>query len=90
MSERLTVELPDALVELIAERVLELLDGRVPSEPEPWVGVAQAARYLGCARDRVYALVSKRAIPYKKDGRRVLFRRSELDRWLDEGGATRT
>jgi excisionase family DNA binding protein len=90
MSERrVTIDVPDALIEIIVNRVLERLEARERPETEPWMNVAEAAAYLACPVSRVYALVSKRAIPCRKDGRRVVFRRSELDRYLEQGGATR-
>ena len=77
---RLELELDDAALERLAELVADRLDGR---GPEPWVGVPEAARYLDCGAQRIYNLVHARAIPHRKDGARLLFRLSELDRWLD-------
>jgi hypothetical protein len=76
----------DALVDRVAERLARC------SEPtiEPWVGVTEAARHLGCKPQRIYDLVSRRAvsgIPHRKEGGRLLFRLSQLDRWLDSGAA---
>ena len=51
--------------------------------PEPWVGVAEAAAHLACKPQRIYDLVHQRAIPYRKDGSRLLFRLSELDAALE-------
>jgi excisionase family DNA binding protein len=56
---------------------------------EPWIGVRDAAAHLACPRSRIYALVSAGRIPHRKDGSRLLFRRSELDSWLTQGGAVR-
>ena len=50
---------------------------------EAWVGVEQAAEHLGCKPQRIYNLVHARAIPYRKDGSRLLFRLSDLDGWLE-------
>jgi len=50
----------------------------------------EAARHLGCKRQRIYDLVARRqasAIPHRKEGARLLFRLSELDRWIERGGA---
>lgn len=63
------------------DRLRALVDG---AGPEAWVGVAQAAEHLGCRPQRIYNLVHDRAIPYRKDGSRLLFRLSELDAWLEE------
>jgi excisionase family DNA binding protein len=81
--------LPDEFVDAIAERVAELLANHESSQPEAWIGVEEAADYLACPRSRIYALVSKRAIPHRKDGSRLLFRRSELDSFIENGGAIR-
>lgn len=50
---------------------------------EAWVGVEQAAEHLGCKPQRIYNLVHARAIPYRKEGSRLLFRLSDLDAWLE-------
>jgi excisionase family DNA binding protein len=74
------------LIEAIAARAAELVAERV--EPvEPWIGVQQAAEHLGCTASRIYTLVSARRIPHEHDGSRVLFKRSALDGWVEQGGA---
>ncbi|MEK6273223.1 MAG: helix-turn-helix domain-containing protein [Actinomycetota bacterium] len=81
------VELPPEFVELIAERVAELLADRHPSsEPPPYLTVDQAAEYLACKPKRVYDLCSQRRLPFRKDGSRTLLRRADLDAYL-EGSA---
>jgi excisionase family DNA binding protein len=85
----LSVSLPPELVEIVAERAAELVEERSGARVEPWIGVRDASAHLACPASRVYALVSARRIPHRKDGSRLLFRRSELDAWLAEGGAVR-
>lgn len=63
------------------DRLRDLL-GLDTGGAEPWVGVMQAATHLGAGRQRIYDLVHQRAIPFRKDGSRLLFRLSELDAWL--------
>jgi excisionase family DNA binding protein len=87
--QRLTLDLPASLIESIAELAAEIAAERLNLEPEPWIGVEGAAEHLDCPRSRIYALVSKRAIPFHKDGSRLLFRCSELDRFIEDGRATR-
>ncbi len=78
-----TVELrvPDVFVQAIAERVADLLaeTRRHADAPEPWIGVDQAAEYLACPTSRIYDLVSQRRLTPRRDGRRLLFKRSHLD-----------
>jgi excisionase family DNA binding protein len=85
----LSLALPAELVELVAERAAELVAARVASAPEGWIGVVEAAEHLACPRSRVYALVSAGRIPHAKDGSRLLFKRSQLDAWVQAGGARR-
>jgi excisionase family DNA binding protein len=37
--------------------------------------------------ERIYDLVSRRAIPHRKDGSRVLFKLRHLDAWIESGVA---
>jgi excisionase family DNA binding protein len=77
-------------VEALAHRVAELLRNDVGrATPEPWIGVDAAAAHLACKPQRVYDLVSQRRVPFRRDGRRVLFRRSDLDGYLDREGLDR-
>ena len=80
---------PPELVEQIAERAAELVAEKQggTADGDGWLTVAECADYLRCSTGRVYQLVSARRIPFEKDGSRVLFRRSELDRWVKTGGA---
>ena len=82
----LSVRLSDEALALIADRVAAILDARQAAEhPEPWIGVAEAAEYLHCKPQRIYALVHQRRLHPRRDGARLLFRRSELDAWLGAG-----
>lgn len=84
----LTVDLPPELIEQIATRAAEIVAERASvTGPDAWLTVAEAAEHLRCSTGRVYQLVSARRIPFAKDGSRTLFRRSEIDRWVEGGGA---
>jgi excisionase family DNA binding protein len=77
----LELQVPDVFVQAIAERVAELLANGLAgsSAPEPWIGVEQAAEHLACPPSRIYDLVSQRRLTPRRDGRRLLFKRSHLD-----------
>ena len=78
MNERLQVELPDDLVEAVAERVLEHLP-----DQRRWLDGREAlAAYLGCPVSRVKDL-RERGLPGKLIGKRLLFDRLEVDAWLE-------
>jgi excisionase family DNA binding protein len=86
MSEPLTLTLPEALVEQIAQRVAHLLrESHDPVEASPWLTFEQACAYLGFTKDRLYKLTAARAIPVRKkqNGQGLIFHRDELDRWAE-------
>lgn len=72
------------MAEVIAEmrelkaEVAELAQGR-----EGWMNADQAATYIGGAsRERIYDLAREGQIPVHRDGRRLLFRQSDLDAYV--------
>lgn len=67
------------------EAVAILRDALGLPEPESWVDVNAVAEHLACRRQRIYTLVNERRIPVHRDGSRLLFRLSEIDRWLTDG-----
>lgn len=94
------VELSPEAIEAIATRVVALLAdegeptegkpgwGSRPPRPPGYLNAAAAAGYLGCGKSRIYQLVHRRAIPFRKEGSRLLFKPSELDAWVLQGGGT--
>ncbi len=91
-SQPLTLALPDALVETVAERVVVLLEqrGHAAATGTPgYLDVNGAAEYLSCPTSRIYALTSAGRIPVHRDGTRLLFDPTELRAYVDQGGATR-
>lgn len=43
----------------------------------------ETAEYLGVSIDLIYKLVREKRIPYAKMGRRILFKKEAIDKWLD-------
>jgi len=71
----------DVLADLVAERQAV---SQSPAE-DGWLNSAQAAAYLGCTPDRLHDLVARRTLSHGRDGRRLLFRRSDLDAYVEGG-----
>ena len=82
MSDELKIAVPNEVLEAIARRAAEFAASDQADEPEPFIDVKEAAQHLACRPHRIYDLVHRRAIPFYKDGSRLLFRRSELDGWI--------
>lgn len=79
----LALVLPPEFVEAVAQRAAELVAAQVAPAADTWLDVDGAARHLACGRRRIYDLHSQRRIPAHKDGSRLLFRRSELDAYVE-------
>ena len=47
-----------------------------------WLDVDTAAHYLCMSRHAIYHRVSRRQLPFVKDGRTIRFDRYALDRWM--------
>lgn len=74
---------PDAdVLEQLARRLATLIAEE--RDASPWMSAPQAAEYLGWPIKRVYNLTAAQAIPHHRQGGRLIFRRDELDAWLDD------
>ncbi len=60
------------------------------SEREPWASVEDVAKHLGIARDTVYRWIDSKALPAHKIGRLWKFKLSQIDVWVESGGARDT
>lgn len=54
---------------------------------EPWVSGDEIARHLGVAKDTVYRWIETRGLPAHRMGRLWKFKASEVDAWVERGGA---
>ena len=84
-SEPLSLQVPDALVEAIARRVVDRLLAEVqPAEPSPYLTVDEAAGFLRCSgKQRIYDLVNDGQLTPVRDGRRLLFSRQALTEYVE-------
>lgn len=82
----LSLPVPEDVLEAIAERAAaiavaqlreELAEARGASQ---WMTTAEAARYLRCEPQRIYELHSSGALPAHREGGRLLFAVSDLER----------
>jgi excisionase family DNA binding protein len=80
------IELPQEVVEQLARRVAELLvEGASGSTPSPWLyGARAAAEYLDWPVGKVEKLQAAGRLPCRRSGRRYIYHRAELDRFVEE------
>lgn len=84
----LVLTLSNELVELVKASVDARVDEIVRGfEQSPWLDAEGAAEYLCCPVSRIRKLTSARDLTVHRDGRRVLYRRDELDAFVAAGGA---
>lgn len=82
--DALLAELDDDALDALADRLAPLLEKRLGRSPQlAWLNAEQAAAYMACTRRRLYDLVQLREIPSHRDGRRLLFRRDDLQAYLE-------
>jgi len=82
MSENFPLPLHRELLEYHAAKIAEELAVRMTPPPQPYMNVDDAAEYLACGRRRIYDLVERGAVACYRDGKRLLFRREDLDTYV--------
>lgn len=78
--------LPPELVDQIAERVIEkmkpVIAGNGKHDPnDRWLNVKQLSEYIGMSCQWIYN--NKNKLPHSNISNKPLFRKSEIDRWLE-------
>jgi excisionase family DNA binding protein len=75
----------DTLADLLAVRLEQRLGqrGHAHARATGWLNAEQAAEHLACSRGRIYDLVQLGKLTPRRDGRRVLFQREDLDGCLE-------
>ena len=85
-------ELPRAVAEL-NEKVDRLLayQEQPSEEKDRYLTLDQFIDYLpeNPAPATVYGWVARRIVPFHKEGKRLLFKKSEIDQWLENGRSMR-
>lgn len=57
------------------------------TKPERWLSVEEIAKHLGVSKETIYRWVEKQKIPAHKVGRQWKFKATEVDKWIESGGA---
>jgi len=50
-----------------------------------WLTVDDICKYLSVTKDTVYKWIEQRDMPANKVGRKWMFKRDEVDKWVKEG-----
>jgi excisionase family DNA binding protein len=54
---------------------------------EPWYSVEEISRHLGVSKETIYRWLEKHKIPAHRMGKLWKFKPSEVDTWVQAGGA---
>lgn len=54
---------------------------------ERWLTVDDISKYLNISNETIYKWIEKRGMPAHKVGRRWMFKRAQIDEWIEAGGA---
>jgi Helix-turn-helix domain len=89
VNSELRVAVPDDVIELIAQRVADMLEARNAARAAGpvgrWLTVADAAAYIGARPQRIYDLRSSGRLRRTGDSGRALVDRRELDVLIERG-----
>lgn len=81
-------EIPDALIDCIAEKVIEkvkpLFSAGNKQEDSTIFNVKGLAEYLKVEENWIYQRTRTREIPFIKKGKYCLFKKSSIDAWLNQ------
>lgn len=74
--------------QLIREELKAVLTGEdsviAGNDKEGFLSMDQAAEYLKISKSKIYKHTMDNTIPFKKNGRRLLFKKSELADWINK------
>jgi len=86
MPQRIRVELQLQDLLVFAQKLLEAkLEETIPNNQPEFLTISEAADLLKLAKQTLYQLTSRRAIPFYKKNKRIYFKRTELLAWLEDG-----
>jgi excisionase family DNA binding protein len=73
--------------QLIKSCIIEGMSESIPTpqEENKLLSINEAAKHLNLARQTLYGFTSNRAIPFIKKGKKLYFKKSDLNIWLEEG-----
>lgn len=75
----------ETLIQNCLRKVLSEQISGTPKVEDEIINIKQAAIFLNLAPQTLYGFTSKHTIPFLKRGKKLYFRKSELETWLAEG-----
>lgn len=89
MRDKIIVTTHDELIFLIEESIRKILSEKTENKQSEGssllLSIKEASAFLKLAPQTIYGFTSKRLIPFIKRGKKLYFKKNELELWLDEG-----
>lgn len=78
---------PRSIKDIVTEVFKELIGGKQEAKPENDVykDVDQAAAFLNVSKQTIYSYTSTQKIPFYKRQKRIYFKQTDLELWLNDG-----
>jgi len=73
------------LVESAVQKALDQKSANIKNDQDAFLGVDEAASFLGIAKATLYGKCSKLLVPHFKQGKKLYFQKSELTKYLQSG-----
>ena len=86
--EKIIVTTHGELANLIQESVKRILDDKEQTKADyknQFLNLNEAAAFLNLSPQTLYGFTSKRKIPFIKKGKKLYFKQSDLEKWLETG-----
>jgi excisionase family DNA binding protein len=61
-----------------------MMDMETNNNSEKYFRVDGVSKYLKVSKSLIYKMVSRNDIPFCKIGSRIIFKKDDLDKWIDE------
>lgn len=86
------MENPFELINERLQKIEDLLQQLLQQEPpvveenfsNQLMSVEEVAKYIGLSKPTIYTMKSNKDIPFIKTGKKLLFRRKDIDEWLNK------
>jgi len=86
--EKIIVTTPtelEALIQKFVSKAIKEQPEREQDRGSQTLSISEAANYVNLSPQTLYGFTSKRKIPFIKKGKKLYFKKDDLDKWLETG-----
>jgi excisionase family DNA binding protein len=70
-------------LEILVGELIEKLDGLQHGDSDIFGNMEECARWIKRSPSTIYKLTSQKRIPHIRNGKRLLFKKAEIEEWLE-------